>query len=608
MAKMKKWNSYTSNEIRPKGWLRRQLEIQAAGLNGNLDKVWRDIRDSAWIGGDAEGWERVPYWLDGFIPLAYLLQDEDMIRRAKKYISAITANQKEDGWICPCKEEERKGYDTWAVLLISKTLTVYYECSKDETIIPVIYKLIKNYYELLKKGDIHLFEWGKYRWFEGFAAIQFLYERFPEEWLKELAAILKEQGVDYADKTECWKRPLYRWTFDTHIVNMTMMLKEEAVTCDILGLPYTDKAEQLREILDRYNGTPVGLFTGDECLAGLSPIQGTELCAVAEQMYSYELLYAYAGDSKWAERLEMLAFNALPAAISDDMWTHQYDQQSNQINCIKFPGKSLFGTNGPEAHLFGLEPTYGCCTANFGQAWPKFALSAFLHSGSTVLNAVPVPAKLKTEDFSVELETNYPFENTFLYKVETNKDMELMIRIPSFAQNLRINETASDLAEKLVFKVKEGEKREIRISFDTKAKFVRRPYDLVCVQAGSLVFSVPIKNRKVMHEYVADGVERKYPYCDYELVGESEWRYGYCDEDLTVEYGRMCEVPFSSEEPAVVVRAQVQKIAWDYETGYETVCAKTPITPVTVTEGPEEVCLYPYGCAKLRMTELPLVR
>ena len=68
---MRTWNFYTAKELRPEGWMRRQLEIQAEGLSGNLDKVWRDVRDSAWIGGDAEGWERVPYWLDGFIPLAY---------------------------------------------------------------------------------------------------------------------------------------------------------------------------------------------------------------------------------------------------------------------------------------------------------------------------------------------------------------------------------------------------------------------------------------------------------------------------------------------------------------------------------------------------------
>ena len=43
---MDKWSFYTSNEIRPEGWLRRQLEIQAQGLGGHLHEVWPDIRDS----------------------------------------------------------------------------------------------------------------------------------------------------------------------------------------------------------------------------------------------------------------------------------------------------------------------------------------------------------------------------------------------------------------------------------------------------------------------------------------------------------------------------------------------------------------------------------
>lgn len=92
------------------------------------------------------------------------------------------------------------------------------------------------------------------------------------------------------------------------------------------------------------------------------------MCSIVELMYSYELLFAYTGDKKWAQRLEVLAFNALPATISDDRWTHQHLQMSNQIACEKFPGKSLFRTNNEEAHLFGLEPHYGCCTANFSQA------------------------------------------------------------------------------------------------------------------------------------------------------------------------------------------------------------------------------------------------
>ncbi|MBE6611622.1 MAG: hypothetical protein E7632_03925 [Ruminococcaceae bacterium] len=603
---MNQWNFYTAKELKPEGWIRRQLEIQAEGLSGNLDKVWRDVRDSSWIGGDAEGWERVPYWLDGFIPLAYLLENEDMIARAKRYIDAILAAQQPSGWICPCEAEKIPSYDSWAVQLISKVLVVYYECSGDERIPDVVYRVLKNYYDLLSAGTIALFGWGKFRWFETFVAIRFLAERYDAPWIAGLAEILKAQGADYGQFTERWKRPLNKWTLETHIVNLAMMLKSEALSADLLGETYTDAAEQLVTVLREYNGTPVGLFTGDECLSGLSPIQGTELCAVAEQMYSYEWLYAHTGDKKWAERLEVLAFNALPATISDDMWAHQYLQMSNQIACEKFPGRSLFRTNDSEAHLFGLEPNYGCCTANFNQAWPKFALSAFLHRDDTVLSAVGIPSSLKTDDISVTLRTNYPFENQLSYTASAKKEMQLKVRIPSFAKNLTVNGQPTAAAEELTFAIPAGETVRIDIAFETVPELVARPHDLKSVKCGSLVFALPVAYEKKMHEYEKNGVERKFPYCDFEYIPKSAWNYALSSPFFTVEHRGVSEIPFHSEKPPVVIRAQVRRIAWGLEDGFESVCAKVPESRTPIGDA-EEIALYPYGCAKLRMTELPLI-
>ena len=603
---MNKWNFYTSRQLKPQGWLKRQLEIQADGLSGNLDKVWRDVRDSAWIGGEAEGWERVPYWLDGFIPLAYLLENEDMIARAKKYIDAIISYQKPSGWICPCEEDKIATYDSWAVQLISKVLVVYYECSRDERIPNVIYRVLRNYYELLKSETIQLHHWGKFRWFEAFIAINFLTKRYNEPWIADLAKILKEQGTDYSQMTELWKAPLHKWTLETHIVNLVMMLKYEAVSCDLLGESYTDVAERLVTILSEYNGTPVGLFTGDECLAGLSPIQGTELCAVVEQMYSYETLFAHTGESKWAERLELLAFNALPATISDDMWTHQYDQLSNQIACQKFPAKAIFGTNSKDAHLFGLEPCFGCCTSNFNQAWPKLTLSAFMYRDNTVISAVPLPSSLKTDDASITLKTNYPFENKLEYTVESKNNMTLKIRVPSFAKNLLVNKKPTAFCAELDFEIPANQTAQIEIEFDTVPTMMLRPHNLRSVRCGSLVFSLPIAYEKKMYEYEKNDVERRYPYCDYEYIPRSEWSYAYASPFFHLEKREISDVPFSSDNPPVVLKAEVKKIAWGLEDGYESVCAKIPKSTMPLGDA-ETVELYPYGCAKLRMTELPLI-
>ncbi len=601
---MNKWNFFTSKELKPEGWLRRQLEIQAEGLSGNLHKIWPDIRDSAWIGGNREGWERVPYWLDGFIPLAYLLENEEMIATAKKYIDSILEKQQSDGWICPCKKEKRGRYDTWALQLIGKTLTVYYECSGDERAPEAIYRAFKNYYELLKSGEIALFGWGKYRWFETFIALNFLYERYGEEWIKDLARIIKEQGYNYNEAMKSWKKPKRIWRRKTHIVNMTMMLKSEAVSCDLLGLEYTDNAEKLRECLDKYNGTAFESFTGDECLSGISPVQGTELCAIVEQMYSYELLYAYTGDRKWAERLEVLAFNALPATVSDDMWAHQYVQMSNQIACKQFFILAPFGTNGPRAHLFGLEPNFGCCTANFNQGFPKFALSGFMHNGNTVINSVMLPCRLDTEGISISLETNYPFENKMHYTINAEKEFDFIIRIPSFAQNLKVNGEKADTKD-LELHITEGN-TEIDLEFEAVPFFKERPNKLNAVQMGSLLFSVPITFKEKMHEYSRRGVVRKFPYCDYEYIPTSEWSYGYCGSGLTAEYKGISDMPFSGATPPVTVKADVQKINWGRNRIFRTVCAKVPRSVEPISEV-KEIELHPYGCAKLRMTEMPVL-
>ena len=91
-------------------------------------------------------------------------------------------------------------------------------------------------------------------------------------------------------------------------------------------------------------------------------------------MYSYEQIFSISGNLFWLDMLEKLAFNALPATISPDMWSHQYVQLTNQVSCTPLPVKG-FRNNNEEAHIFGLEPHFGCCTANFGQGWPNVVFS-----------------------------------------------------------------------------------------------------------------------------------------------------------------------------------------------------------------------------------------
>ena len=226
-----KYRALTAQQIKPEGWLLRQLEIQAEGLSGHLDLVWPDIRESKWIGGDKEGWERVPYWLDGFIPLAYLLDDEDLKKRAKRYIDAILAAQKEDGWICPCALEERDRYDLWAAFLICKVLVLYQDCSGDERIEEAVYRALKQLLPHIARNT--LFNWSAARWYECLIPILWMYERRPEPWLLQLMELLDADGIDYEKLYTYFdfQKPASKkyWTQTNHVVNTAMAFKCRAL-------------------------------------------------------------------------------------------------------------------------------------------------------------------------------------------------------------------------------------------------------------------------------------------------------------------------------------------------------------------------------------------
>ena len=600
--------------IRPEGWLRRQLEIQARGLSGHLHKVWPDVRDSAWIGGSCEGWERVPYWLDGLIPLAHLLDDPELIETANLYIRSIIDRQQEDGWICPCKKEERAAYDAWAVLLIGKVLALHADFTGDARTEDALRRAMRNLYDLLSRGDIRLFDWGKFRWYEGFIPILHLYSRKKEDWLPELARMLREQGQCYEELTELWKRPMNKWTFETHIVNICMALKYEAVCCALLGEEYTGRAEYLLDILDRYNGTAVGTISGDECLSGLGNQQGTELCAVVELMYTLEWLYAVTGEGKWADRLEKVAFNALPATFTDDMWAHQYDQMVNQVACIAFPGKSFFRTNNSEAHLFGLEPHYGCCTANFSQGWPKLALHAIQQtdSGAVIAHLLPVQvdARISGKPVSIRVRSEYPFRMHAEITVAAQDPVsfELAIRIPSWAKDVKINGKRAAIGQGHIrlSRCWQGE-TTLELTMTDSIHLISRPHRLRAAAYGPLIFSLPIRTEYRMKEYTQNGVERKYPYCDYELIPTSKWNYGFAGRELRVQENPIDAVPFSCGNPPLEIHALMAEVPWNWADGYDSVPEAFPASYRAVSPA-QPMRLIPYGCAKLRMTEMPLLR
>src|SRR5438552_3830990 len=124
--------------VAPKGWLRRMLDLEAAGMCGRLPEVspWCKFDGNAWTapnGQGRNGWEEVPYWLKGYGDLGYVLKNQRIINDVKRWIDAILAAQQEDGWFGPrgLKTSLDGKTDFWPHMPILNAMQSYYEVTGD---------------------------------------------------------------------------------------------------------------------------------------------------------------------------------------------------------------------------------------------------------------------------------------------------------------------------------------------------------------------------------------------------------------------------------------------------------------------------------------------
>lgn len=611
--------------IRPHGWMRDQLRVQAEGLTGHLDEFWPPVAQSRWIGGPAEGWERGPYWLDGLIPLAVSLGDERLLAKAQRWVDAILESQHPDGWI-GARDDSHEGdgeeeLDPWPLFVVFKALIQWHEATGDKRIIPALGRCAARIGTLLREQPLD--SWAQMRWGDFVFGLHWLYEQTGDESILEVARLAHDQGFDwkghFADFQDTGRTILddhpESWRKVRHVVNNSMAVKSDALWSRQSG-----DERDLRssfDVLDKllhFHGLANGAHSGDEHLAGPSPVQGVETCAVVEFLFSLETLLALSGNATLGDRIERVAFGALPAALTKEMWARQYDQQPNQVWCSH--ARRGWVSNNADSNLFSLEGHFGCCTANLHQGWPKLLAHAWMQAPDEGLAlALLLPSEVETlvrgARVRVEVETNYPFEETLMLRVREVEDtagaFSMRVRVPAWVRGAEAKINAEDMGEleagtwaKWQREWQNGDTIELR--FPQTVRVEERPNKAATLLCGPLVLALPIEGETlVLRENELEPRAQ-----DLEVRPTGAWNFALVAPEIqTGEIVRETptNVPFSSAHPPLRVQVQVRSVPdWKMENDS---AAPPPANPDCAGQT-QLVELVPYGSTILRISEFPV--
>lgn len=622
--------------IKPQGWVGEMLHRQANGLNGHLWEIsaWLDKENNQWLSGKGDhGWEEVPYWLRGYCSLAYILNDDAMKREAQTWFEGVLKSQRPDGFFGP--ENKSNGrVEVWAQMVMLWALQTYYEQSHDARVLT----LMKNYFNWeLAQSDTSFLKayWENKRGGDNEWTVVWYYNQTGDA---TVLPLIDKIHRNLANWTQATTLP------DWHGVNIAECFREPALYYLQKGDSSLIRAayNNFRIVRDLYGQVPGGMYGADEnCRKGYSdPRQGTETCAFVEQMASDEILMGITGDAFWADHCENVAFNSLPAAMTEDLRALRYFTAPNMAIANGGP-HSPFMQNGGPAHLSMTGLSSRCCQHDHGMGWPYYAehmvmatndngLAAMLYGSSTTTAKVGNGKTIRLIETS-----NYPFEEGVKFVVSTKGSVKfpLYLRIPAWSDStfVKVNGKAvkADLQLGKYLKIdrkwKNGDQVEISMPMRLTPKVWAANKQSVSLNYGPLTFSLKIKTKTVKRNGTDRDVKfggakwqktldtSKWP--SYEYYADGPWNYSllvdkqYMPVDFEIVHKPWpaSNFPFAPEDTPIELKAKGRLVpSWGFDEAQNNKTTETlPDVDTPLDKKVSDLTLIPMGAARLRISAFP---
>lgn len=627
--------------IKAKGWLHEMLIRQQKGLTSQLDQLYPEVMGprNGWLGGDGDQWERGPYWIDGLLPLAYILDDDKLKEKATPWIEWALNSQREDGFFGPSKNYEpeqglqrNNAEDWWPRMVVLKILKQHYSATGDKRVIDFMTKYFQYQLNTLPKTPLgHWTFWAEYRACDNLQVVYWLYNITGDKFLLELGDLIYNQSYDYVDMF--LNRDDLTKINTIHCVNLAQGIKMPIIYYQQdQNKKYINAVKKAFEDIKKYHGQPQGMYGGDEAIHGNNPTQGSELCAAAELMFSLEEMSQITGDIQFLDHLELITFNALPTQISDDFMTRQYFQQANQV-MITRNIRNFDINHGETDLLYGLLAGYPCCTSNLHQAWPKFTQNLWYRTADNGLAALvyspsEVSVNIQNTEIKVVEETYYPMDEkiNFKFSIPDKKKKSVKfpfhLRIPDWCKSAKVYINGSLYQEydgNSIAIIEREWKNNDHLVLELPMHLKTQTWyeNSVSVERGPLVYALRIEEEWIEKEFEPNSIYGK---TYFEVFPMSKWNYGIMDfknKDLEEVFEVIIDksklsnpYPWSIENAPIEIRTKGKEIpSWKL---YNDMAGPLPYSrmiygPGTKDIKEETIRLIPYGCTTLRISEFPVI-
>lgn len=611
--------------LRPRGWLARQLELQAQGLTGRLPDILPEVGDAcAWLGGSGEDALCAARYLDGLVPLAFLLNDGALKQEATRRVEWVLDSQREDGSFGP---EAKDPLIPRGIML--KAVWQYYTATAERRALLFLLRYLK--FLLYHLSDNALSSEEAAHISDTLYVALNVYNVTGKRPLLDLCQLLCDQGKDWTRfcHTFPYRIPMYKHTppaqmkqllgqtgdersYYAHLQRTTRAasiaqgLRAPALSYVLTG---SGKHEEAFETgfskLMKAHGTACGCFTGDTLLAGANPSQGVDTRAVQELMFSLETVLWAQGSPDAADALERLAFNALPAAFTADMRACQCLQQPNQVR-ISREARAFYDA-GEGANLFTAHEDADVL-ASVHQGFPKYAQTLWMLSrdgGLAAMSYAPCTVRYRLEDIAVKLtvETAYPYDGAVKITVALSGDaaFPMHLHIPAWAEG------ATAAVEGDVYPCAPGafavlsrqwhDGDVVMLNLPMAVNVSRWYHASGAVERGPLVFALPCRE-----EWSALQERPLSP--DWAVEAKSAWNYALLagagfDVNAQPEeagaFGEGCPLEIWTDAAPV--------LDWGLSGAS---CDQPPIAPPVARENALRVRLIPYGATALRISQFPI--